>query len=320
MPTALAPLSEDLIREADGLFLGLLRNALVGVYIIQDDLFRYVSPRFAEILGRSQEEICRQLGPDDLIDARDRETMRRAVADRIDGRSEAAHYSFRVERADGTPIEAEVFGMRTEFGGRPAIIGMMVDITGRRADGYHLLQSHFRLIDWSDMLDFERRDDGLINQELAAELADPTADLLGISPVWATPTKRDADPALGKYNGLGGKLEPDEDVVAGLRRELREEAGIEISAWRLRGTVSWPGFGADGEAGLSGRASLSTKHTLALTNRGFATAADILARLDRPSPPFPAGVQVHDIDNSGELADAGRQLVVLIEAIAARTL
>ena len=133
MPTALAPLSEDLIREADGLFLGLLRNALVGVYIIQDNLFRYVSPRFAEILGRSQEEICLQLGPDDLIDARDRETMRRAVADRIDGRSEAAHYSFRVERADGTPIDAEVFGMRTEFGGRPAIIGMMVDITGRRA-------------------------------------------------------------------------------------------------------------------------------------------------------------------------------------------
>ena len=133
MPNVLPPLSEDLIREADGLFLGLLRNALVGVYIIQDDLFRYVSPRFAEILGRSQEEICRQLGPDDLIDARDRETMRRAVADRIDGRSEAAHYSFRVERADGTPIEAEVFGMRTEFGGRPAIIGMIVDITGRRA-------------------------------------------------------------------------------------------------------------------------------------------------------------------------------------------
>lgn len=64
---------------------------------------------------------------------RPRELMRRAVADRIDGRNEAAHYSFRVERADGTPIEAEVFGMRTEFGGRPAIIGMIVDITGRRA-------------------------------------------------------------------------------------------------------------------------------------------------------------------------------------------
>jgi ADP-ribose pyrophosphatase YjhB (NUDIX family) len=33
------------------------------------------------------------------------------------------------------------------------------------------------------------------------------------------------DPAWDKYNGLGGKLEPDEDVAAGMRRELREEAG-----------------------------------------------------------------------------------------------
>jgi thiamine-phosphate diphosphorylase len=32
---------------------------------------------------------------------------------------------------------------------------------------------------------------------LAAELADPTADIVGLSPIWATPTKTDTDPALG---------------------------------------------------------------------------------------------------------------------------
>ena len=58
---------------------------------------------------------------------------------------------------------------------------------------------------------------------------------------------RDDDQHLGKYNGLGGKLEPDEDVLAGLRRELREEARIECEAVRLRGTISWPGFGKQGE-------------------------------------------------------------------------
>ena len=58
---------------------------------------------------------------------------------------------------------------------------------------------------------------------------------------------RPGDPHLGKYNGLGGKLERDEDVVACMRREIREEAGIECTAMRLRGTVSWPGFGKHGE-------------------------------------------------------------------------
>jgi 8-oxo-dGTP diphosphatase len=60
-------------------------------------------------------------------------------------------------------------------------------------------------------------------------------------------TARDDDEHLGKWNGLGGKLEADEHVVASLRRELREEAGIELVRFTLRGTISWPGFGAAGE-------------------------------------------------------------------------
>lgn len=58
---------------------------------------------------------------------------------------------------------------------------------------------------------------------------------------------RPGDPHLGKYNGLGGKLDPHEDVVACMRREIREEAGIECNRLELRGTISWPGFGTDGE-------------------------------------------------------------------------
>lgn len=58
---------------------------------------------------------------------------------------------------------------------------------------------------------------------------------------------RPDDPALGKYNGLGGKLEPTEDAAAGMKRELFEEAGVQATAMTLRGTVSWPGFGKSGE-------------------------------------------------------------------------
>jgi 8-oxo-dGTP diphosphatase len=59
--------------------------------------------------------------------------------------------------------------------------------------------------------------------------------------------RRKADPHFGKYNGLGGKLEAGEDVVTGLRREIREEAGLECDDVALRGTISWPGFGGNGE-------------------------------------------------------------------------
>jgi 8-oxo-dGTP diphosphatase len=58
---------------------------------------------------------------------------------------------------------------------------------------------------------------------------------------------RPDDQHLGKYNGLGGKLDRDEDAVSGMRREIREEAGIECGALELRGTINWPGFGKNGE-------------------------------------------------------------------------
>jgi len=58
--------------------------------------------------------------------------------------------------------------------------------------------------------------------------------------------RRPDDLHFGKYNGLGGKLEADEDILAGMRRELREEAHLEATALRLRGTIGWPGFGKQG--------------------------------------------------------------------------
>lgn len=58
---------------------------------------------------------------------------------------------------------------------------------------------------------------------------------------------RPLDAHFGKYNGLGGKLEAGEDVVAGMCREIQEEAGITSETLELAGTVSWPGFGKNGE-------------------------------------------------------------------------
>ena len=46
----------------------------------------------------------------------------------------------------------------------PAKLNRFLHIVGRRADGYHLLQSVFALIDWADTLHFERRSDSTISR------------------------------------------------------------------------------------------------------------------------------------------------------------
>jgi len=59
----------------------------------------------------------------------------------------------------------------------PAKLNLFLHITGRRSDGYHLLQSVFMLIDWCDTLHFERRTDGEISREDLAALL-PMDDLV----------------------------------------------------------------------------------------------------------------------------------------------
>jgi len=58
---------------------------------------------------------------------------------------------------------------------------------------------------------------------------------------------RASDQHLGKYNGLGGKMRADEDVMTCLTREVLEESGLTCTQVRLRGTINWTGFGPEGE-------------------------------------------------------------------------
>ena len=59
----------------------------------------------------------------------------------------------------------------------PAKLNLFLHVTGRRANGYHELQSVFMLIDWCDQLHFEiRSDGGLSREDLLVEL--PVEDLI----------------------------------------------------------------------------------------------------------------------------------------------
>jgi 8-oxo-dGTP diphosphatase len=54
--------------------------------------------------------------------------------------------------------------------------------------------------------------------------------------------KRADDIHLGKWNGLGGKLEPGESPEECVIREICEESGLELRQPRLCGLLFFPGF------------------------------------------------------------------------------
>lgn len=49
--------------------------------------------------------------------------------------------------------------------------------------------------------------------------------------------KREGDPCLGKWVGIGGKFEPGEDAEACLLREVREETGLTLTSYRFHGII-----------------------------------------------------------------------------------
>jgi 4-diphosphocytidyl-2-C-methyl-D-erythritol kinase len=59
----------------------------------------------------------------------------------------------------------------------PAKLNLFLHVTGRRADGYHTLQTAFRLIDHADSLRFTARDDGKVAMRQALPGVPPEQDL-----------------------------------------------------------------------------------------------------------------------------------------------
>ena len=58
---------------------------------------------------------------------------------------------------------------------------------------------------------------------------------------------RDDDENKGKFNGVGGKLEKNEDVATCMTREIMEETGLKVLSMSLRGTLCWADFGPNKE-------------------------------------------------------------------------
>ncbi len=116
-------------KKAELLFESLTEESLVGIYLIQDGLFRYVNPRFCEIFGYSKEEIENKVGPGNLTLAEDRPVVKENIRKRIENEVDSIAYDFRGETKSGNTVHIEAYGSRIKYLGKPAIIGTLLDIT-----------------------------------------------------------------------------------------------------------------------------------------------------------------------------------------------
>lgn len=122
-------IAEQARSSAESMFRKLVDNSLVGVQILQDGKYAFANSRIAEIFGYSVDELRSLDSWADVVAASDRDMVINQVHRRLTGVDPYAHYVFKGLRKDQSVIEVEVRSNRIELHGRPAVLGMLVDIT-----------------------------------------------------------------------------------------------------------------------------------------------------------------------------------------------
>lgn len=137
--------AEGFIIDAEEKFRSLVENALVGIYILQDENYAYVNPKYEEIFGYGKGEL---LGKNawDVVTPEHREVVIENIRKRIDNELNTIQYSFKAVKKDGTIIDVEVKGSTMLYNGKLAIIGTLQDITDRLRAEQELRNSRQKLL------------------------------------------------------------------------------------------------------------------------------------------------------------------------------
>ncbi|HBS61254.1 MAG TPA: 4-(cytidine 5'-diphospho)-2-C-methyl-D-erythritol kinase [Stenotrophomonas sp.] len=118
----------------------------------------------------------------------------------------------------------------------PAKLNLFLHITGRRADGYHQLQTVFRLLDWGDRLRLRVREDGQVRRDGPSVAGVAETDDLAVRAALllkrATNSSQGADIGIEKRipagGGFGGGSSDAATVLVALNRLWR--AGLDVDA------------------------------------------------------------------------------------------
>lgn len=175
-------------QSKDAKFRLLTENSVTGIFIIQDAKMVYVNPSMARMLGYEPEEIVGKLTLKELVHPDDIQVAVQRMQERLGGIIEERNIAYKAVKKDGSLVYIEVYGVRTEFQGKPAVMGTLIDVTRRKKAEEALLESEgkFRSItetavDYIFIKD-ETRKYTFVNKAMIDLLGLPENEILGKTP------------------------------------------------------------------------------------------------------------------------------------------
>jgi PAS domain S-box-containing protein len=124
-------LAEAALRESEQKYSTLVEDALIGVYIIQDGKIVFGNDKFAKIYGYAKDELI-GLESLKLIHPEDRDRVRQMREKRLSGEKVPSEYEIRGLKKNGDTIWVTRSYALINYKGKPAISGIVADMTKRR--------------------------------------------------------------------------------------------------------------------------------------------------------------------------------------------
>jgi PAS domain S-box-containing protein len=230
--------TEEALRESKNKFRDLAEKSLVGVYLIQDGVFQYVNPKLAEIFGFTANGLTGKKGPQDVVWPDDWPLVSKNIRRRISGETESIHYEFRGITSNRELRYVEVYGSRTMYKGRPALIGTLLDVTERKRAEELLkdAEQKYRSI-------FENAVEGIFQSTLAGKL-------IAANPAFAKMLGYDSpDECLVSITDIGYQLYSDPGVREEFVQKVESDGllkGFECELCKKNGDRIWVSMNARG--------------------------------------------------------------------------
>ena len=123
--------AEEALRAAEAKFRGLVEQSLMGVYILQNERLVYLNPKAADLLGYTQQEMLDAPNAFAFVHEQDRAFVMEHLSRLGPAGASSVQLTVRGTRKDGEIIQVEAYCSVTEFGGQPAILATVNDISDR---------------------------------------------------------------------------------------------------------------------------------------------------------------------------------------------
>ncbi len=121
--------AQNALVESEARYRQVINNSLEGIFIHQNNRIQFCNQQFAQMFGFDHYKQALGFNIEDLVSKNSWEKVNRAVKLRITGEEDIAHYTFRARKIDGTEFEVEALGSRIIYQGKPAVQGVLRDVS-----------------------------------------------------------------------------------------------------------------------------------------------------------------------------------------------